>query len=56
MKGEFFFKDTLRPYETVFFALGLIVVAVYYVVYFPKIFREGNSVDEGDLPLISDPE
>ena len=36
MTGEFFYQDALRPYAMVFFALGLIVVAFYYVVYFPK--------------------
>jgi len=57
MTGEFFYKDTLRPYATVFFALGLIVVAIYYVVFFPKIYREGNAAEmETDLPVVSDPE
>ena len=53
MTGEFFFKDTLRPYATVFFALGLIVVAVYYIVYFPKL---KNEESENEAPVItSDP-
>ena len=57
MTGEFFYKDTLRPYATVFFALGLIVVAIYYVVFFPKIYRKGNATEmETDLPVVSDPE
>jgi hypothetical protein len=57
MTGEFFYKDTLRPYATVFFALGLIVVAIYYLVFFPKIYREGNTTEtDAEMPIISDPE
>ena len=40
MTGEFFFKDTLRPYAGVFFVLGLLVVAYYYIVLFPKLPKE----------------
>jgi len=50
MTGEFFFKDTLRPYATVFFALGLIVVAFYYIVHFPKLRNEDDEqTGEPDL-------
>lgn len=31
MIGEFFFDDTLRPYAIVFFSMGLIVLAIYYI-------------------------
>ncbi len=31
MTGEFFFDDTLRPYAIVFFLIGLLVLAIYYV-------------------------
>ncbi len=55
MTGEFFFHDTLRPYATVFFALGLIVVAYYYVVLFPKIAKEEKKAGD-DYPIITDPE
>jgi hypothetical protein len=30
MTGEFFYKDSLRPYATLFFIAGLIAVAFYY--------------------------
>ena len=46
MTGEFFFRDTLRPYATVFFVLGLIVVAFYYIVYFPKLAKQENNDNE----------
>lgn len=31
MIGEFFFKDGTRPYAIVFFALGLVLLAIFYV-------------------------
>ncbi|MES3017231.1 MAG: hypothetical protein V4721_05610 [Bacteroidota bacterium] len=31
MTGEFYYDDTLRPYATVFFSVGLIVLAIYYL-------------------------
>jgi len=42
MTGEFFYNDGLRPYATVLFTAGLIIVAVYYFIYLPK----RNSVTE----------
>jgi hypothetical protein len=36
MSGEFFFEDGLRNYALVFFILGLIVVAFYYLFKLPK--------------------
>lgn len=54
MTGEFFFHDTLRPYASVFFVSGLLVVAYYYIVLFPKILREGEA-EENTPPTISDP-
>ena len=42
MTGEFFYNDGLRPYATVLFTAGLIIVAVYYFSYLPK----RNSVTE----------
>lgn len=36
MTGEFFYNDGLRPYASVFFVVGLIVVSIYYLVLFPK--------------------
>lgn len=36
MIGEFFFNDTLRPIATVFFIIGLILVAAYYFIVKPK--------------------
>lgn len=40
MTGEFFFQDGTRDYAKLFFAAGIIVVAVYYVRHFPKRKRE----------------
>lgn len=36
MIGEFFFKDTLRPYSIIFFAIGLLVIAIYYIFLYKK--------------------
>lgn len=36
MVGEFFYNDSLRPVATVFFVLGLFMVAVYYGIIRPK--------------------
>lgn len=36
MTGEFFFLDNLRHVAMIFFTLGLIMVGIYYIVYFPK--------------------
>ncbi len=36
MTGEFFFLDGFRPYATVLFAIGLMVVSFYYLIHFPK--------------------
>lgn len=30
MTGEFFYKDSLRPYAIVFFSIGLAVIGTYY--------------------------
>lgn len=47
MIGEFFFEDGLRHYALVFFILGLIVVAFYYIYHFPKHLRnQKNEVRE----------
>ena len=50
MTGEFFYEDTLRSYAAVFFALGLIVVAIYYLIYVPKRNREESQ----DKPITED--
>jgi len=39
MIGEFFFNDSFRPYAMIFFSLGLIVVAFYYIFHYPKRVR-----------------
>jgi uncharacterized membrane protein (GlpM family) len=44
MTGEFFFNDTLRPYSTVLFLIGIVVVAFYYAIHFPN--RAANTVEE----------
>lgn len=44
MTGEFFFNDTLRPYAMIFFALGLLVVGVYYTFVARRLrARENNK-------------
>lgn len=45
MTGEFFYDDTLRPYARVFFIAGLIVVAIYYIVHFPKRKKEAGPAE-----------
>lgn len=40
MTGEFFYEDGFRPYATVFFALGLGVVAAYYFIHLPRKRRK----------------
>ena len=42
MTGEFFYNDSFRPYAMVFFAAGIVVVSVYYIVHFPNRKREGT--------------
>lgn len=32
MTGEFYANDTYRPYATIFFGIGLLLVAYYYLV------------------------
>ncbi len=46
MTGEFFYNDSLRRYATVFFAIGLITVAIYYILHFPK--RERTELQESN--------
>ena len=48
MTGEFFYFDGLRPYATVFFAAGIIVVAFYYIIHFPK--RKAQAMHKGIDP------
>lgn len=36
MIGEFFFDDGLRDYATGFFVVGIVIVAFYYLVHFPR--------------------
>jgi hypothetical protein len=37
MIGEFYFDDTFRPYSTLFFITGLIIIAYYYLFIFRKV-------------------
>ena len=37
MLGEFFFDDTFRPYSTVFFIGGLLIIAYYYLFIYRKL-------------------
>jgi len=36
MIGEFFFDDTLRPISIVFFSLGILLVAIFYLYIQPR--------------------
>lgn len=36
MTGEFFFDDATRPIATIFFAIGLLVITVYYIFVLPR--------------------
>jgi quinol-cytochrome oxidoreductase complex cytochrome b subunit len=42
MIGEFFYNDTLRPIATVFFTIGLLLVAVYYLIVRPSARKKEN--------------
>lgn len=48
MTGEFFFHDGLRPYAMIFFTAGIAVVALYYIIHYPK----RKSVEEEKENLI----
>lgn len=50
MTGEFFYNDSLRPYAMIFFAAGLMVVSVYYLLHFPR--RAANPLPEAGLPVV----
>ena len=41
MVGDFFFEDTLRPFATVFFLLGLFFVAYFYLF----LNRKNNGIN-----------
>src|SRR4051812_47129754 len=43
MTGEFFFEDSLRGYAMIFFILGIITVACYYLFYLPRSKRAIES-------------
>jgi hypothetical protein len=40
MIGEFFYDDTTRPYATVFFVSGVLVMTYYYLIHRRKLIRE----------------
>ena len=40
MVGEFFYNDSTRPYAVIFFALGLITLAVHYIPKWTVKFRK----------------
>src|SRR5687767_10271169 len=43
MIGEFFYDDTTRPYATVFFVSGVLVMSYYYLFLH---FRKDNVIEE----------
>ena len=43
MTGEFFYSDSLRPYAMIFFSAGIIVVAMFYILHFPKTRKAENE-------------
>ena len=42
MIGEFFYNDTLRPIATVFFCIGLLLVAIFYLIVRPSLRKKEN--------------
>ncbi|MFN8324068.1 MAG: hypothetical protein U0T74_15505 [Chitinophagales bacterium] len=46
MTGEFFFQDGLRNYAMIFFTIGLVVVAIFYIVHFPEIKRKQRAAED----------
>ncbi|HWB62222.1 MAG TPA: hypothetical protein VG603_01840 [Chitinophagales bacterium] len=50
MTGEFFFHDTWRPYASVFFAMGVLTVIIYYTYYLPRKLRlEKAALEESGI-------
>jgi hypothetical protein len=47
MTGEFYVNDRLRPIAMIFFVLGLITVAIYYL-FIARTLRDGNK-DNNEL-------
>jgi hypothetical protein len=39
MIGEFFFDDRLRPVSAVFFCVGFVFLAIYYLLVLPRMLR-----------------
>ena len=52
MTGEFFYNDGVRPYSTVLFLAGIVVVGVYYALHFPK----RNALQKPELEEAALPE
>ena len=46
MTGEFYFNDHLRPFAMVFFSLGLLVVAFYYLFIAHKISDKEELISQ----------
>ncbi len=40
MIGEFYYDDGLRPAATVFFLIGILIVAIYYLIILPLRWRK----------------
>ena len=63
MVGEFFYDDTTRPYATVFFVSGLLVMTYYYLFLQGKsqlavalVHREEQSGEKADSERMAEPE
>jgi uncharacterized membrane protein (GlpM family) len=56
MTGEFFFKDerqeAMRSFATIFFGIGLVVVAIYYVIYLPKRNKQQAAYNGTESDMI----
>ena len=48
MIGEFFYDESWREYAMMFFVVGLIIVAFYYLIYFQK--RSEVPLNDADKP------
>jgi hypothetical protein len=49
MIGEFFYDDTTRPYATVFFVTGVIIMTIYYTFLHKKYYQPAVELETAEL-------
>lgn len=54
MTGEFFYYDGLRHYATFLFITGILIVAFYYLVLFPKRAGQDAFAAQDSSPFMPD--